>query len=134
MIAIWVFMVISLLIIPISMLCFGSMFVKTAPKEINSFFGYRTNRSMKNRETWEFAHKYCGRIWRTFGRLMIPLSVLFMIPVFGKSDNSVGILSTVILVFDVAFLMVSVAMTESALKRTFDENGNMRLASPTEKA
>ena len=36
--------------------------MKKAPKEINSVFGYRTSMSMKNKDTWEFAHKYCGKV------------------------------------------------------------------------
>ena len=29
--------------------------------QINDAFGYRTTRSMKNQETWRFAHQYSGK-------------------------------------------------------------------------
>ena len=56
----WIFMLIMDLLLPFTMIGFGRYFMKKAPKEINSVFGYRTSMSMKNKDTWKFAHKYCG--------------------------------------------------------------------------
>ena len=50
-------------LLPFTMIGFGRYFMKKAPKEINSVFGYRTSMSMKNKDTWEFSHKYCGKVW-----------------------------------------------------------------------
>ena len=58
----WIFMLIMDLLLPFTMIGFGRYFMKKAPKEINSVFGYRTSMSMKNKDTWEFAHKYCGKV------------------------------------------------------------------------
>ena len=52
----WIFMLIMDLLLPFTMIGFGRYFMKKAPKEINSVFGYRTSMSMKNKDTWEFAH------------------------------------------------------------------------------
>lgn len=41
---------------------FGMMFMRHIPYEINMVFGYRTKMSTKNRDTWEFAHQYCGNV------------------------------------------------------------------------
>ena len=59
----WIFMLIMDMLLPVTMIYFGKQFMKNAPKEINATFGYRTTMSMKNKDTWEFAHKYCGKIW-----------------------------------------------------------------------
>ncbi|MBE6023390.1 MAG: SdpI family protein [Cellulosilyticum sp.] len=59
----WIFMLLMTLLIPISMIGFGYYFSKKAPKEINNVLGYRTSRSMKNKETWQFAHNYFGKLW-----------------------------------------------------------------------
>ncbi len=59
----WIYMFIMDLLIPIVMILLGRAFLKKAPKEINCVFGYRTSMSMKNKDTWEFAHRYCGKIW-----------------------------------------------------------------------
>lgn len=43
----WISMVIMDLLIPFTMIGFGKYFLKTAPKEINTVFGYRTTMSIK---------------------------------------------------------------------------------------
>ena len=50
------------LLIPLTMAGFGKLFTTKIPP-INAAFGYRSMMSMKNRDTWEFAHKYCGRLF-----------------------------------------------------------------------
>ena len=62
----WIFMLIMDLLIPFTMIGFGKMFLKKAPDQINYVFGYRTSMSMKNQDTWVFAHYYCGKIWSGF--------------------------------------------------------------------
>ena len=52
----WIFMLITDLLIPVIMTVFGWYFIKQAPKNINYLFGYRTEMSMKNEDTWKFAH------------------------------------------------------------------------------
>jgi len=44
----WIFMCVTVLLIPFLMISFGGLFSRSAPKEINSAFGYRTSMSMKN--------------------------------------------------------------------------------------
>lgn len=56
----WWFMFVCNLLIPILMIVCGRMMWKYPPKEINRGWGYRTKRSMKNIDTWKFAHDYCG--------------------------------------------------------------------------
>ena len=65
----WIFMLIMDLLLPFTMIGFGRYFMKKAPNEINSVFGYRTSMSMKNKDTWEFDHKYCGKVWYVCGSL-----------------------------------------------------------------
>ena len=75
----WVFMLVMDLLIPLTMIGFGRYFIKRVPKEINAVFGYRTSMSMKSKDTWEFAHKYCGRIWYFSGLIMLPITVIFLL-------------------------------------------------------
>ena len=78
------------LLIPLTMIGFGRYFMKNTPKEINAVFGYRTSMSMKNKDTWEFAHKYCGRIWYVCGFILLPITVVSLLLVIGKSEDYVG--------------------------------------------
>ena len=119
-------MVISDLVVPVIMLLFGKVFLKSAPKEINIAFGYRTNMSMKNRDTWEFAHKYIGKIWYYAGWILMPGSIIPMLFVIGKNENIVGTLGAVLCVIQLAVLIGSIFPTEYTLKKTFDKYGRRR--------
>ena len=81
MIGFWVFMLLADIMIPLVMIIFGRVFIKSPPKNINDMYGYRTTMSMKNTDTWNFAHKYCGRLWFKTGMIILPIS--------GKSSRSV---------------------------------------------
>ena len=88
----WVFMLVCDLLIPIAMIVFGTRFVKKPPSRINSLYGYRTARSMKSQAAWDFAHRYCGKLWRAMGWAMLPLSVLAMLPALGRDADFTGFL------------------------------------------
>lgn len=127
MIGFWFFMLTCNLLIPLSMFGFGRYFCKRAPGQINMLIGYRTCRSMKNRDTWEFAHHYFGRLWYRLGLLMLPVTVAAMLVLFGKSIDTVGIYGSIISVFQLVVMLIPIYFTESALKHTFDENGKRRI-------
>ena len=117
-----IFILLTALLIPAIMLGFGTLFIRQAPKEINCLFGYRTTRSMKNRDTWEFAHRHIGRTWRIVGAVLLPLSVLPVLLASGGED-AVGNVGAIVVTLQLIPLLGSIVPTELALKRTFDENG-----------
>jgi len=119
----WIFMLAMGLLFPAIMILFGAVFKKTAPKKINYVFGYRTEMSMKNRDTWEFAHKYIGKLWFQLGLLLIPITVIPMLCVIGKSENIVGTVGLIVGFINTIVLIVPVFFTEKALNRTFDKDG-----------
>ncbi len=122
----WFFMLIMDLLIPFTMIGFGRAFMKKAPNEINAVFGYRTSMSMKNKDTWEFAHKYCGRIWFVCGWAMLPITVISMLLVIGKNVDYIGTVGGIICGVQFIPLIGSIFPTEIALKNNFDESGRKR--------
>ena len=86
----WIFMLIMDLLIPFTMIGFGKMFLKKAPDQINYVFGYRTSMSMKNQDTWVFAHHYCGKIWYICGLILLVVSLIVLFLVIGKSNDAIG--------------------------------------------
>lgn len=120
----WIFMLIMCLLFPAIMIVMGKIFLKTAPKEINYIFGYRTNMSMKNRDTWEFAHKFCGKIWYCVGLAMLPISVIPLLFVIGKGEDIIGTVGGIICMIGVAVIIASIFPTEIALRKNFDKDGN----------
>ncbi len=122
----WIFMLIMDLLIPFTMVAFGRYFLNTAPKEINALFGYRTTMSMKNKDTWIFAHKYCGKIWYISGLVMLPISFIIMLLFIGKTENTVGTVGGVLCFVQMIPLVGAIIPTEKALKMNFDRNGNRK--------
>lgn len=121
-----IFMMISNLLIPASMLFFGLKFRERGPKEINQIYGYRTQMSMKNRETWEFAHRYCGAIWKKSGSLLLILSAIVSIFYLQFSDGVKAVITLSLITIQVVVLIRSIFSVEKALKMNFDEGGNRR--------
>lgn len=115
----WVFMTICNLMLPVLMILTGKLFVKNPPNNINNIYGYRTSRSMKNQDTWNFAHLYCGKLWWKIGWGMLPISVISMLPTIGKGDDSIGILSSIIIIIECIIMFISIFFTERALTKKF---------------
>lgn len=123
---IWWFMLACDLLIPALMLLAGRSMWKHCPKRINSFYGYRTKRSMKNPDTWEFAHSYCGRLWWRVGIIMLPLSGLAFLPIYHSNIKTITIFGLVVMMVQCVILLVSIFPTERALKKTFNEDGTRK--------
>ena len=122
----WWFMLICDLTVPIVMLIAGRMMWKRCPKHINALLGYRTTLSMKNMDTWKFAHDYCGRLWWKIGLIMVVPSTLIHIPFYHSSEDTIGIVGLILCSVQMVVLVASIFPTESALKRTFYADGTRR--------
>ena len=120
------YMLAVVLIIPASMVIVGRMFMKNAPKKINSVFGYRTKRSMQNRDTWEFAHSYIGNLWYKAGGLLLTASFVIMFFMLSKDENVISVVGAVISILQVIVVVASIFPTEQALKENFDESGKRK--------
>ena len=115
----WVFMLIMCLLTPAMMIGFGKFFMKGGPKQINNAFGYRTTRSMKNQETWRFAHQYSGKIWLYSGLALLPISIAAMLFVYGKSVDMTGIAGLSIVIAQMIVMICAIPFTEAALESEF---------------
>ena len=102
------------------------MMWKHCPKKINGLLGYRTTRSMKNLETWKFAHEYCGKLWWKIGWIILLPSIILHIPFYSASDNAIGTMGTILITIQIVILVASIFPTEKALKNTFTEDGIKR--------
>lgn len=122
----WLFMLVVSLLIPLTMIIFGRHFMHSPPKDINGFYGYRTSMSMKSRETWDFAHRYFGKLWFILGLILLPMSVIPMFFLLGKSVETIGNASLVIMGIQLLFLVAPIIPTEVALKKNFDQFGSRR--------
>lgn len=122
----WIFMLICNLLMPLLMLVLGWWFKDHAPKTINTICGYRTAMSMKNMDTWKFAHNYFGKLWWKTGLIMLPVSVAAMLLVLGKEEDTVGAAGGIIASVQCVILILSILPVEWALRKNFDKNGNRK--------
>lgn len=120
----WFCMLVIVLLIPVLMLVFGQHFYKNgAPKNINTLFGYRTRRSTVTWDTWAYAHKELGKLWRLMGLILVPVSAgLFVLTI--KSDvDAVSIFAILVQALQIIAVVVSIILIENRLKKNFNERG-----------
>ncbi|MBQ3127180.1 MAG: SdpI family protein [Clostridia bacterium] len=122
----WLWMLFIDLLIPLTMIGFGRRFMAGGPAEINDLFGYRTLMSRINRDTWDCAHRVCGRFWFVAGLILLPLSVIPMLAVLGGGEDAVGGVGLVVCLVQLIPLCAAIPVTETALRRTFDEYGRRK--------
>ena len=105
----------------LTMIGFGYLFVKHPPSEINSAIGYRTPMSSKNKDTWNFAHRYSGKVWIKSGIITGVLSVIFIIALQNLKNYDQLIFG--MFYIQIVVLMLVIPLTEIALRTTFDKRG-----------
>jgi uncharacterized membrane protein len=84
--------------------------LKFPPKKINSLYGYRTSRSMKNQENWDLAQRFSSQLMLKQGLIMLLLAlILAVLPI---PIEVATLISLLLLVTSVIILFV---LTEKRL-------------------
>ena len=113
------------LLIPLVMVVAGIFFRNGIPHKVNWWAGYRTSMACKNQDTWVFAHKYLAKLW-------IPIGIIFMLLSIGTvifTQRGTFTYETWLWIMGaqfLAFLLVTFIPTETALRKTFDKQGNRK--------
>ncbi len=122
----FVFYLIELLLIPLTMLGFGVSWKKHPPKTINGAYGYRTSMSMKNQETWNYAHKLASKYWLYLG---LPVGIISLIILFvfrSSNENTLGIAVVTTLCIQVVGLISPIPLIEAELRKYFNKDGSRK--------
>lgn len=122
----WLLMCATASFIPLIMIISGGYFSRKAPGKINSIFGYRTELSMKNDDTWSFAHKHMGKLWFRAGIIILPVSIAAMFFVLGKGEDTIYSFVTVVTLIQTVLLVILIFPTEAALRKNFDKDGKRK--------
>ena len=116
----WMTTLILNLLMPVITMAIGILYLKKPSKNINWEYGYRTQLSMKNQETWDFAQRYFGKICWRWGVGVMLFILLTMLLVLGRSQRIIGIVGTVLGTLE-GFVMIYLLLpTEMALQKKFD--------------
>lgn len=120
----WLCMLVIVLIIPVLIMVFGQHFCKEgAPKNINTVFGYRTQRSIKTWESWSYAHNQLGKIWKLTGLILIPVSAGIFALTFKMNVDEISIFTILVQALQIIAIIITIVIVESKLKKNFDERG-----------
>ena len=122
----WEIILIVVLVMSATMIGFGLLFAKHAPKKINFIMGYRTPMSMKNAETWEFGNVFGGNmLWRT-GCVLLVGSLVALFVVMNSDVSVVRIVGIAIIIAHAVMIFGTVILTEAALRKNFNREGNRK--------
>ncbi|TYP99987.1 SdpI/YhfL family protein [Tenacibaculum adriaticum] len=97
---------------------FSLIFYFFPPKKINSLYGYRTNKSMKNEDVWQFANQFFTKQFIIYAAISLVAAVIL-----AYINPKITWQPMVILLLSLA---VSVIKTEQALSQNFDDDGNRK--------
>lgn len=115
-------------VIPLIILLGGVMMRNLSNGKINHIAGYRTTMSMKNKDTWQFAHKECGKLWIKYGAILTAGCVVIAVLSVILGIEFATVVCLAYMTFCVVVILYSVYKVESKLKSTFDKNGNRKEA------
>lgn len=124
--SLWLILLGSNLLLPVMMLIFGLVLSKRPPKKINSVYGYRTRRSMKNMDTWLFGNQTMGQYWIRYSILGYFLTMIFMVVIMNESDDQMAMHSLILTTILLVWMIIPIFITEKKLKLTFDEEGRRK--------
>ena len=122
----WSYLFGSSVMIPLILIIAGGRMRKGGFKKINSLYGYRTEFSMKNMDTWTFANQYCGQIWWKGGWCLLVPCVLAMILFRKCSETVISFVGIGELMLQFGVIIFSQFRVEDALRRTFNKDGTRK--------
>ncbi|MGL1889462.1 MAG: SdpI family protein [Reichenbachiella sp.] len=101
-----------------TMLVMSILFKTFPPKKINNLYGYRTSRSMKNRETWDYSNK----LWSTLFIYASLLTIIAQIIIYFTISETFIYEA----IAQVVLVLATIPITEIQIKKRFDEDGIRR--------
>jgi uncharacterized membrane protein len=122
----FIFFLIVLLLIPLTLIGFGALWKKSPPKTINWAYGYRTTWSMKSQDTWDFAHKYVGKLWIYTGIALTLVSISALIAFRNSDIEELGRVVLIVDMIQLLGLFLPIIPTEMALKNRFHKDGTKK--------
>lgn len=124
----WISMLLICMLIPLSLIFMWYLCPKI--KSVNSWMGYRTARSKKNSETWEFAQKSCADNSLKMFLPTAALTLIIMLFVLNKEDKVIQYVGLGITMAQLLSYGVVLYLTEKDLKKEFDDRGKRRASAP----
>lgn len=120
----WISMLLICMLMPLSLIFMWYFCPRI--KSVNSWMGYRTARSTKNSETWEFAQKSCADNSLKMFLPTAALTLIIMLFVLNKEDKVIQYVGLGITMAQLISYGIILYLTEKDLKKEFDDRGKRR--------
>ncbi len=124
----WISMLLICMLMPLSLIFMWYFCPRI--KSVNSWMGYRTARSTKNSETWEFAQKSCADNSLKMFLPTAALTLIIMLFVLNKEDKVIQYVGLGITMAQLLSYGAVLYLTEKDLKKEFDDRGKRRASAP----
>lgn len=108
------------MLVPVTLVLTGFLFMKYPIKSMNIACGYRTKRSMSSQKAWDYANGRMGRVYLVAGFILIAVTVILNIIFSQKPEIGLYISGglSVLCCFSPLFVI------EPALKKLIQEEEN----------
>lgn len=110
-------MIYTIYIIPVLIIIVGFLMYKYPPKKPNWVVGYRTRNSMKDKDVWGIANRYCGNVWIKLGSIMLVLSFLLHALEWFRKIMFSEIFLSIIIICQVVLLVLTIVIVEGKIKK-----------------
>ena len=100
----------------------GVVFWMYPPKKINEFYGYRTTRSRKSQEAWDFAQRYSAKLMTIFGLAALSVAAAARLFLNGLCINSDYLMLydiCITLLLPIIVVLPPIVLTELELRKRF---------------
>ncbi|NVK53365.1 MAG: SdpI family protein [Flavobacteriaceae bacterium] len=101
------------------LLLFSVIFFFFPPKKINSLYGYRTYRSMKNQDVWQFSNQQFNTAFIKYATIGFVAALVLALIGSGKNTWQ----PMVIVLFSI---LATILKTEQRLNKHFDKEGTRK--------
>ena len=100
----------------------GAVFWACPPRQINEFYGYRTTRSRKSQEAWDFTQKYSAKMMTVLGLVALIVAAAARLFLNGLCINSDYLMLydiCITLLFTIIVVLPPIVLTELELRKRF---------------
>lgn len=84
----------------------GFIQYKFPPKSINAFYGYRTNKSMRNQKSWDFEQLYSSKLMMKLGLMLTLMGMIGLIYTLSETVGAIIAVGMLIVTFVILTLKV----------------------------
>ncbi|AWI05454.1 SdpI family protein [Clostridium drakei] len=105
------------------LITFGVILKLFPPEHINSWYGYKTPFSMKNKDIWNEGNHFAAILLVYIGASSLIVAVICDVIYIGDFDRAFKNSTTI----SIIGLLCFIPLTEIHLRRLFDKNGNRKM-------